>query len=105
MGTDSDALDPAATAASLCQSAFGEAVVNSAPGVVRDVRAIQVGPPLQPPPHHDTFPGAKTTDVIGWCWSDRSGAYKLYAVATEFEPVYVEGLSYAPSGPGPAPIP
>ena len=76
---------PSAVARFLCEEAFGRRVVNSAPATVGAVRRIVAG----------TFVGDRASHVAAWCWTGRVHLYKLYAIAAEYRPVFVE----EPAGP------
>jgi hypothetical protein len=102
---------PSALARDLCQTSLGAQALNSAPGTVAEVRSTFVVAPspsgkLEFP---NAFPGARGNQIIGWCWTGKPQLYELYAVASHFKPMRVEGLGGAyilkTPEPGPAPIP
>ncbi len=98
---------PAAQVTALCRGAFGNRALNSAPGTVQDVRTLSVS--VGPPQHPQAFAKARSKQMIGWCWTGGPGNYVLYAVATGYKPLRIEGLggtSFTNTpAPGPAPIP
>lgn len=102
--SSSQATSPITDAAKLCSSVFDAHYINSAVGIVRDVRTLTVGPGYQP--GKDAFVGVPDGQVAAWCWTGISGAYRLYAVVQGHPPLKVEGMAVAQApAPGPAPIP
>ena len=86
---------PSAVARFLCQGDFGRRVVNTAPATLGAVRRIVAG----------AFVGDNASHLVAWCWTGRVHLYKLYAIAAEYRPVFVEELAgphvTAPPQPGP----
>ena len=83
---------PTATARALCHDILGARALNSEPEKLITVRQFTYGPGSRPAPN--AFPGLGTNQVVVVCWSGkpRTG-YELYAVASGYKPVRIEGVT------------
>lgn len=81
------------TARNLCHDILGAQALNSDPVKVSTVRQFTYGPTdIQPAP--DAFQGLGKNHVVGLCWTGGpSTSYQLYAVASHYKPVRIEGVS------------
>ncbi|HEY5111509.1 MAG TPA: hypothetical protein VII67_04180 [Acidimicrobiales bacterium] len=83
---------PTATARALCHDILGARALNSEPEKLSAVRQFTFGPGDHPAPN--AFPGLGTNQVVGLCWIGRpSTGYRLFAVATGYKPVRIEGVT------------
>jgi len=82
-----------ATARVLCRDALGARTLNSEPTKVSVVRHFGYGPEdFHPAPN--AFPGLRANQVVGLCWTGSpKTSYQLYAVASHFKPVRIEGVT------------
>lgn len=86
-------LSPTATARALCHDILGARALNSEPEKLSTVRQFTFGPATHPAAP-SAFPGLSTNQVVGVCWIGRpSTGYKLFAVATGYKPVFIEGVT------------
>jgi hypothetical protein len=92
------------SAADLCRSAGLTHAYAATPTHVGNVRSLRLGVvgAGTPAPHATSFPGHRDADRAAWCWVEREGAYRAYAVTTKEDPVSVavyEGLrKHRPAG-------
>jgi hypothetical protein len=85
-------LSPTATARALCHDILGARALNSEPEKVSTIRQFTYGPGVHPAPN--AFPTLGTNQVVGVCWTGRPNtSYKLYAVASGYKPVLIEGVT------------
>jgi hypothetical protein len=83
---------PTATARALCHDILGARALNSEPEKLITVRQFTYGPGSRPAPN--AFPGLDTSQVVGVCWTAKpSTGYELYAVASGYKPVRIEGVT------------
>jgi len=102
----------AATAEVVCRGAFGSKPLNWVATTVGAVRAFEPGGP-DPAigtshPYSHAFANNDSNQMAGWCWTGKPTAYRLFAVAPNYAPLLVQGLSgkavTTTPPPGPAPI-
>jgi hypothetical protein len=83
----------AAAARVSCHDVLGARALNSEPTKVGAVRQFGYGPDdLHPAPN--AFQGLGANQVVRLCWTGRSNtSYQLYAVASHYQPVRIEGVT------------
>jgi hypothetical protein len=82
----------AATARALCHELLGPQALNSEPAKVSTVHQFGYGPAdFHPAPN--AFPGLGANQIVGLCWTGSPNTgYRLYAVASHYRPVRIEGV-------------
>jgi hypothetical protein len=90
--TGDDAKSPASTARFLCHDALGGRALNSAAEKLGTVRQFGYGP-TDIQPAANAFKSLGPSQIVGVCWTGTpSAGYELYAVATGYKPVRIEGV-------------
>ncbi len=91
--TGDDAKSPASTARFLCLDALGARALNSAAEKLETVRQFGYGP-TDIQPAANAFKSLGPSQTVGVCWTGApSAGYELYAVATGYKPVRIEGVT------------
>jgi hypothetical protein len=82
-----------ATARVLCHDVLGARALNSEAANVSLVRQFRYGPD-DFRPASNAFQGLGTNQVVGLCWTGTPNtSYQLYAVASHYKPVRIEGVT------------
>src|ERR1035437_10342950 len=93
---------PTTTAQALCHDILGARALNSEPEKVSTIRQFTYGPDVHPAPN--AFLGLGMNQVVGVCWTGRpSIGYELYATASGYKPVRIEGVKGVGFRSAPAP--